>query len=90
MYVVTGCGLGCGTSLMLLMSIQDIGKKYGIEIEGEAVDLGSYKGKKCDFIAASSEIAKQIDAGDIPVVGIPNIIDKAEIERQIKPFLVKE
>ena len=87
MRVVTVCGMGFGTSLMLLMSIKEIGKKYGINIEGEAVDLGSYKGKQCDFIAASSEIAKQIHAGDIPVVAIPNIISKAEIEKQILPYL---
>lgn len=87
MRVVTVCGMGFGTSLMLLMSIKEIGKKYGVNIEGEAVDLGSYKGKQCDFIAASSEIAKQIRAGDIPVVAIPNIISKAEIEKQILPYL---
>ena len=45
MRVVTVCGMGFGTSLMLLMSIKEIGKKYGVNIEGEAVDLGSYKGK---------------------------------------------
>lgn len=87
MRVVTVCGMGFGTSLMLLMNIKEIAKKYGVEVEGEAVDLGSYKGKQCDFIAASSEIAKQIQAGDIPVVGIPNIISKAEIEKQIAPYL---
>jgi len=49
MRVVTVCGMGFGTSLMLLMTIKDIGKKYGVNIEGEAVDLGSYKGKPCDL-----------------------------------------
>ena len=39
MRVVTVCGMGFGTSLMLLMSIKEIAKKYGVEVEGEAVDL---------------------------------------------------
>ena len=62
MKVVTVCGMGFGTSLMLLMSVKESGRKYGITVEGEATDLGSYKGKSCDLIVASSEIAKQIEA----------------------------
>jgi len=54
MRVITVCGMGFGTSLMLLMTIKDIGKKHHVAVEGEAVDLGSYKGKPCDLIAASS------------------------------------
>ena len=86
MKVVTVCGMGFGTSLMLMMTIKEIGKKYGVRIDGEAVDLGSYKGKPCDLIAASGEIAKQIQA-DVPVLAIPNLLDKAGIEEQLKPFL---
>lgn len=87
MRIVTVCGMGFGTSLMLLMSIKDIGKKHGVKIEGEAVDLGSYQGKPCDLIAASSEIAKQIKS-DVPVVAISNILDKTDIEAKILPYLV--
>lgn len=43
MRVITVCGMGFGTSLMLLMTIKDIGKKHHVAVEGEAVDLGSYK-----------------------------------------------
>ena len=78
MKVVTVCGMGFGTSLMLLMSVK----------EGEATDLGSYKGKSCDLIVASSEIAKQIEA-DVPVLAITNLLDKAEIEEKIRPYLNK-
>ena len=49
MKVVTVCGMGFGTSLMLLMSVKESGRKYGITVEGEATDLGSYKGKKLRF-----------------------------------------
>ena len=85
MKVVTVCGMGFGTSLMLLMSVKESGRKYGITVEGEATDLGSYKGKSCDLIVASSEIAKQIEA-DVPVLAITNLLDKAEIEEKIPLF----
>ena len=32
MKVITVCGMGFGTSLMLLMSIKEIGKKHGVDI----------------------------------------------------------
>ncbi|MCI8861748.1 MAG: PTS sugar transporter subunit IIB [Lachnospiraceae bacterium] len=89
MRILTVCGMGFGTSLMLLMTIKEIGKKYGAAIEGEAVDLGSYKGKPCDLIAASGEIAKQIQT-DVPVLAIKNLLNKADIEEQLKPFLEKK
>lgn len=50
MKVVTVCGMGFGTSLMLLMSVKESGRKYGITVEGDATDLGSYKGKSCDLL----------------------------------------
>ncbi len=89
MRILTVCGMGFGTSLMLLMTIKEIGKKYGAAIEGEAVDLGSYKGKPCDLIAVSGEIAKQIQT-DVPVLAIKNLLNKADIEEQLKPFLEKK
>jgi Phosphotransferase system, galactitol-specific IIB component len=89
MKVLTVCGMGFGTSLMLLMSLKEIAAKHGVQMEGEAVDLGSYKGKPCDLIAASSEIAKQIDA-DVPVISIHNLLNKEEIEASLLPYLSKE
>lgn len=84
--ILSVCGMGFGTSLMLFMTIQDIGKKFDVKVSGEACDLGSYKGKSCDLIVASSEIAQQIQSEDIPVIGILNLLDKKEIEEKIKPY----
>lgn len=84
--ILSVCGMGFGTSLMVLMTIQDIGKKYNVKVTGEACDLGSYKGKNCDLIVASSEIATQINGGGKDVVGIRNILDKKEIEEKMKQY----
>ncbi|MFB6469245.1 PTS sugar transporter subunit IIB [Cytobacillus sp. Hz8] len=89
MKIVTVCGMGFGTSLMLLMDIQAIGKKYGYTIEGEAVDLGSAKGKTCDFMVASSEIALVLNDETVEVIAIHNLLDKEEIERKVMPVVEK-
>ena len=87
MRIITVCGMGFGTSLMLLMSIQKIGTKYNMSITGEAVDLSSLNGLKADLIVASSEIAKEIRDSDIPVIGITNMLDEDEIEAKVIPVL---
>ncbi|PLR81649.1 PTS lactose transporter subunit IIB [Bacillus canaveralius] len=87
MKVVTVCGMGFGTSLMLLMDVQAIGKKHGYDIQGEAVDLGSAKGKECDFMVASGEIASELDGESVEVVAINNLLDKEEIERKVMPVI---
>lgn len=89
MRVVTVCGMGFGTSLMLLMDIQAIAKKHGFKVEGEATDLGSAKGKPCDFMVASSEIAPELKGEPIEVVGIDNLLDKREIENRVMPVIMR-
>lgn len=87
MKIVTVCGMGFGTSLMLLMEIQSIGKKNGYDIQGEAVDLASAKGKDCDFMVASSEIASELSEEAVEVISISNMLDKDEIESKVMPVV---
>ncbi|MCM3800180.1 PTS sugar transporter subunit IIB [Caldibacillus thermoamylovorans] len=89
MKIVTVCGMGFGTSLMLLMDVQAIAKKHGYTIEGEAVDLGSAKGKPCDFMVAASEIANELSGESVEVVAINNLLDKDEIEQKVIPVIEK-
>ena len=68
---------------MMLMNVQDLGKKHGIDVKGEAVDLGSAKGRQVDLIVASSEIAGQLSGQPSRVVTRNNIVDKEELARQV-------
>jgi ascorbate PTS system EIIB component len=85
--ILAVCGMGFGTSLMMLMNVQDLGKKHGIEVKGEAVDLGSAKGRQVDLIVASSEIAGQLSGEPSRVVTLNNIVDKGELEQKVLPVL---
>lgn len=87
MKVLSVCGMGFGTSLMLLMDVQSIAKKHGYVLDGEAVDLGSARGAKCDFIIASKDIANELSDMEVPVIGIKNILDKDEIESKVIPLI---
>lgn len=87
MKIITVCGMGFGTSLMLLMDIQSIAKSHGYVVEGEATDLGSAKGKDCDFMVASSEIAAELSEEKVQVISIDNLLDKVEIEEKVMPVI---
>jgi PTS system ascorbate-specific IIB component len=90
MKILTTCGMGFGTSLMLLMELQEIGRKHGIRVDGEALDMSSVKGRDCDAIFGSSEIVKELSDVSVPVVGIKNILDKQEIEEKFLAFVNRE
>lgn len=87
MQIITTCGMGFGTSLMLLMELQDIGRKHGIDVKGEALDMSSVKGRNVDAIFGSSEIVKELTDIEVPVIGIKNILDKEEIEAKFLEFV---
>ena len=79
--------MGFGTSLMVLMNVQELGKAHGIEVKGEAVDLSSAKGREADLIVASSEVASQLSDSAAPVVTLNNLVDKQELEQKVLPVL---
>lgn len=87
MKIITTCGMGFGTSLMLLMDIQEIARRHNISVKGEALDMSSVKGRDCDAVFGSSEIVKRLSDLDVPVIGINNILDKQEIEEKFLQFL---
>lgn len=89
MYILSVCGMGFGTSLMLLMEIQSMAKEAGYTVEGEATDLGSAKGKRSDLIVASSEIASELTDEIAPVIAINNMLDKDEIKEKVLPLIEK-
>ncbi|MEQ6378516.1 PTS sugar transporter subunit IIB [Bacillaceae bacterium S4-13-56] len=89
MYILSVCGMGFGTSLMLLMDIQSMAKEHGYTVDGEATDLGSAKGKNCDLMVASSEIAAELSDENVPIVSIDNLLDKNEIKEKILPMIEK-
>lgn len=83
MNIVTVCGMGFGTSLVLKMAIDDILAKKGIEANVEACDLGSVKGKVADLIVSTSELKYELSGLNNNVVFVKNAIDKKDIEERL-------
>ena len=48
--IVTACGVGMGTSLLLRMYTEDVIKILGVEARVQALDASQAKGSKADLI----------------------------------------
>lgn len=87
MKIVTVCGMGFGTSLMVKMSIDDILKELGKKADTQAMDMGSVKGLDADLFVTSKEMESSFPEVDVPVIYLDNMTNKAEIKEKVIPFL---
>lgn len=83
MHVVTVCGMGLGTSMMLAMQVRKILKEKGIEARVDPIDLGSFKAQPADIVVTTTAMAKQVGGTKAKVVLIDNLIDKAHVESRV-------
>ncbi|SHJ94459.1 PTS system IIB component, L-Asc family [Clostridium amylolyticum] len=68
MKILTVCGNGIGSSLMLAMKVEEICKENGINATVESTDFNSAQGKKADLIVTVKELAIQFEGMDVAVV----------------------
>lgn len=87
MKIVTVCGMGFGTSLMVKMTIDDILNEIGFEAEVEASDVGSVKGKDADLVVSSAEMRHQLSDLESDVIFLNNMADKEEIREKLLAYL---
>lgn len=83
MKIVTLCGMGFGSSLMLKMTIEDILRARGLKAEVVAWDLGSFKGQKADIVVAPDDMLRHLKDYPGTVVLISNLVDRKEIETKV-------
>lgn len=89
MKVITVCGLGVGTSLMLKMTVDSALQQLGIKGDVEHWDMGTVKGKEKDFIVTSEEFRENLKE-DKDVVYLTNIMDVNEAKEKISAYLASK
>ncbi|MET3696872.1 PTS system IIB component (L-Asc family) [Bacillus oleivorans] len=80
--IVTVCGNGIGSSLLLKLKIEEICAENGIKATVESSDFNSAKGRNCDLIVTIGEMAKQFDESQ-KVAVIRSYINKKKIQEDI-------
>ncbi|WP_067841361.1 PTS sugar transporter subunit IIB [Amphibacillus sediminis] len=84
--VLTVCGNGIGSSLLLKLKIEEIAKEAGISVEAESIDSGSATGKKADLIVTVKELAGAFPE-DQKVAIIRSYTNKKKIKEDVLPIL---
>ncbi|PJJ72031.1 PTS system ascorbate-specific IIB component [Diaminobutyricimonas aerilata] len=89
MKIVTVCGMGIGTSVLLKMNAEKALRALGVDADVEAADIGTARGaaRTAQLVLTSEDLADEI--GDVPakVVVIQNFTNMDEITKKITDAL---
>jgi len=87
MKIIAVCGFGCGSSMILKMSIDKALSQLGLSCETDISDVSTAKGTPCDAIFTSAELADTLSSGStIPVYPIKKYLDIEEVKVAVQKF----
>lgn len=82
--ILTVCGLGQGTSLILRMNVESVLNDMGIEADVEHTDVSSARSMPADIVILSQELSETFgDDTEAKVVIVNNYFDEDEIKASL-------
>lgn len=85
--ILTVCGVGQGSSLILRMYVEDVLKELGLNAEVQVADVATAKSTPADLILVSPHLAGNLSGTEAPVCPIKNFTSKAEIKEALQDFM---
>lgn len=83
MKILTVCGLGMGSSLILKMNVENVLAKWGYRASVEHMDVSAAASLEADLVVTNSELAGNLAHKNCPVVIVNNYINQQEIEQAL-------
>lgn len=90
MKIITVCGMGVGSSMILKLGLEDVLRKHGISADIEQCDIGSVRGLKADFVVTTPDLSHELEGSGFNVVVVKNVIDKKDIEEKIMQAISRQ
>lgn len=88
--IVTVCGFGIGTSLILKMYTEKALANMNIEAEVQCTDKLGASSLPCHFYLTSNLLAEELSKEvSVPIVIINNAIDVNEITTKVKAIMIE-
>jgi len=81
--ILTVCGAGVGSSMMLKVFTQQILGKENIEARVDATDIGSIDTSGADIIITTSDFANVLRNSKAQIIRIDNLTDKEYLKSQL-------
>lgn len=88
--VLTVCGVGQGSSLLMKMFAEDVFKELGIPARVESTEILTAKAGGADIIVCSILHEAELKGSATIVIGLKNLIDKKEMKEKIVKALVEK
>ncbi|MFT4282362.1 PTS sugar transporter subunit IIB [Microbacterium sp.] len=89
MKIVTVCGMGIGTSVLLKMNAEKALRSLGVDADVEAADIGTARGaaRTANLVLTSADLVEEL--GEVPatVVVINNFTSVDEVTQKISAAL---
>ena len=87
--VITVCGFGLGSSMILRMSVEKVLKKHGIDGNVETCDITTASSVQCDVIFTSNEFYEELgNKVKVPVLKVNNFLKGEEIEEGLRAIKI--
>ena len=84
--IMTVCGFGIGSSLILKMTLDSVLEKNGIHANTEPHVVTSVRYQGLELLLVSNELYPQVkDKVSCPILIIENFVDEAEVEEKLLP-----
>ncbi|WP_096273191.1 PTS sugar transporter subunit IIB [Paucisalibacillus globulus] len=84
MKILTVCGLGQGTSLILKMNVEQVLNEKGIQADVEHTDVSAASSMQADYIITSNELSESLVGHSAKVFIVNNYFDMDEIKSAIE------
>jgi PTS system ascorbate-specific IIB component len=81
--VVTVCGVGMGTSLIMRMTAEEVLKELGVRAHVQAMDTASARGMHADMLIGQAMHTEEFQGRFPAVVTVENFIDKTEMRDKL-------
>ncbi|AUJ25862.1 PTS lactose transporter subunit IIB [Virgibacillus dokdonensis] len=81
--IVTVCGAGVGSSMMLRVYAQQVLSEEGIQATVEASDISSVSADEYDIVITTSDFADILRNSKAKVVRIDNMMDKELLRTEL-------
>lgn len=86
--IVTVCGNGIGSSLMLKMKLEEICAENNIKVSVDSCDLNSAQGKDVDLIITIKELSYEFEGKEVGIVR--SYINKKKITEDVLELIQRK
>lgn len=87
--IMTVCGFGLGSSLVLRMTVDEVLQKHNIKAEMFCSDADTALGQSYDLVITSGEMERLFTGVEVPVIVIDNFLSPDEVEEKALPIILK-